>query len=456
MRKHFGFYPFCGETRPLTGGIICRRLPDKNGSPKPGTIGYVATTNGTNQKVLLSCDHVFIFSRNDDRIIFQPDYSKCAGFYYHNVGKAIKGFSGNRTFGTDKYFIDAALASIDDQDDAVRAIPNVGHITGAGNIIDAAVGPTDPVMIVKKMGAMSHYTEGIVRSVNEQLGPAKNFIRIDPSPGHTFTYKEKRKIDLEFLDDVLADYPAQSSGGTATLINAAEGIVEFKVEVFALPGDSGAQVINSAGEIVGMVFAGDMFEAPAFDYDTKRWRTVGIPKGPVFACHIQPVLEAMDIHLEASTITTSAQPLDMNSTDNGQRSHQTLNKKLARLEHRLNNTIEGRELVNAMQQFFPELVALIHHNREIKVAWHRLQGPAFIALFFRSIDYPDMVYPRKLKDVDVIFLLQKMATLLRSHGSPELRIALEKHTPIILEVVDTSPTLQDIIISLESYDTLFA
>lgn len=449
INRHSATYLFCGETRPLKGGIQCRRLPDKDGRPKPGTLGYIVSGKSNNEKLILSCEHVLGFKIKDDKTIFQPDYSKCAGIYYHDVGKAQNGIVGHRTLAgsTDVYFMDAAIATIDSGIAAIPGIPKVGAIAGAGNLINAAL---IPEITVKKMGALTGYTEGIVRKVDHNEHGAQNLIVIEPKPGKTFTYKEKRKIHPDAVDFVLDQYPVQSMGGTATLVDAAEGMVEFKVEVFAIPGDSGAMVVRGT-EVVGMVLAGEMFEAPAFDFDTKKWRKVGVPKGSVFAMHIQPVLEHLAIKIDPAAAISSGEEIEVPTEEVDSPGLESLNHKLSRLEQKLSISSSGRDLINVMQNLFPEFVQLIHHTRSVKVVWHRFQGPAFTAYFFRCIANPDLTIPPEINGIPTLILLRKLDGILTKEGSADLILAIDTYRPLIYDLVENGQSINEMIEKIHSH-----
>lgn len=67
---------FGGTT--LDGGMQIRRLPDSNDRPKPGTVGYIATRTTDNQIVMLSCEHVMLFQRRDEKAYSIPTFPGAA------------------------------------------------------------------------------------------------------------------------------------------------------------------------------------------------------------------------------------------------------------------------------------------------------------------------------------------------------------------------------------------
>lgn len=445
------FHPFSGGVRPLTGGIQCRRLPDEQNRPKFGTLGYVATKVDSGASVLLSCEHVFLFRRHDERLVFQPDYSKCSGIYYNDVGTVIDGIVNNVPVAgeTEEFFIDAAIASVYEGTGTKRSIPRVGDITDSGNIIHS---PLDPPIILKKMGAATDYTEGVVESVSADLGPARNFIKINPIAGKTFTYKVRRRVDPDIVDEVLADFPTQAFQGTATLVDSTAKIVEFQSEVFTIPGDSGAQLVNQSGQIVGMIFAGDMYEVRAFDEETGRWRIAGIPKGAGFACHIQPVLERFQIRIDPSTSTSAGRVIAVPGsaiTGENPEKYTQLSEKLLHVEQELRVTSEGLKLVQLIQSFFKEVVQLVHHNRSVKVVWYRHNGPAFMASFFRCISEPYRPLPREVDGVPTKTLLAKMKEVLSTTGSSALYQALKQYENAVYQLFDSSKNIDELLYNLK-------
>jgi len=465
MKKHTGIpvglswrndtsrlpYEFSGGTRPITGGIACRAHIDGNGHPKPGTLGYIATKVSNGEQVILSCAHVLLNPGISERLVFQPDYSKCTGVYYHDVGTVADYKAGNFPVSgiSGDFYIDAAIASIKSGVDSRRFIPNVGDITGSENLINAA---TTPAIRVKKMGSASGYTEGEISRVDLSQGPATGMIKIDPVAGHTYTYRERRKVRPEYVADVLVDFPNEAFNGTATLVDAAEGIVEFQSEVFAIPGDSGAQLVKTDGKIVGMILAGDMFEVPAFDTETQRWRVAGIPKGSAYACHIQPVLEQLGLRIDASSATTAGKPIivpgNLIAAEDPDK-YTRLSDKLEKMERELRVSKYGQEILNTIRTFFAEVAQLVHHTRPVKVTWHRYYGPSFIAAFFRSIETPDQPMPVEVEGVPVNKLLEKMEEAFLQNGSSALYKAVQQYKYLVYQLAG-GITMNEFLFNLKS------
>lgn len=446
------FHLYSGGTRPLTGGIQCRRHPDDNQRPKPGTLGYIATKISNGEQVLLSCEHVLLYHRRDSTLVFQPDYSKCTGIYYNEVGNVANGIVGNHPVspGSDLFFIDAAYASVESGVATKRFIPNVGNITGAESIIGA---PITPQIRLKKMGAASGYTEGVVTRVDLPFHGAANLIKLNPLAGHTFTYRERRKVDPTWVADVLIDFPNEAFQGTATLVDPVENIIEFQSEVFAIPGDSGAMLVNDNGKIVGMIVSGDMFEVRAFDPDEQRWRIAGIPKGPALACHIQPILHNLGLRIDPSSNTTSGNPIvvpgNLVVSENPDK-YTMLSEKLAQLEKEFQATEQGRRFISLIQSCFKEVIQLVHHTRPVKVIWHRYNGPAFIAAFFRCISKPDTFLPKEVDGIPVSMLLQRMDHAFSQNGSSTLYKVLEEHREWIYQLVNSSQTINELLLNLKT------
>jgi hypothetical protein len=291
-----------------------------------------------------------------------------------------------------------------------------------------------------------------VESVSVDLGPAHNFIKIKPIAERTFTYRVRRKIDPNVVGQVLADFPNEAFQGTATLVDATENIVEFVSEVFAIPGDSGAQLVNQTGQIVGMIFAGEMFEARAFHEETQRWRIVGIPKGPAYGCHIQPVLEHFGLRIDPSTGPTYGKQVAVpgaSVTSEDPAKYTDLNAKLELLEEEFEATEQGRELNHLIRSHFREVVQLVHHCRPVKVVWHRLNGPAFVASFFRSISEPGRPFPREIDGIPAITILQRMDQALSENGSGSLNQSIDKHRDMIYHLYHSSHTINELILNLK-------
>jgi hypothetical protein len=450
MKTDVRRYPKFAElgSTTLYGGVQIRRLPDAQDRPKPGTLGYIATRTSDNVNVMLSCEHVMQFGRRDERTIFHPDVSRCCGKLKHKVGVAIDGRMGNVAFNngttTDDYFVDGAIASIDSGVTARKHIPNVGAITGSGDITASPTGPGQPTISVKKTGIGSAFTQGTVDDVAFPYQGAARTILIRPSGGGGYAFTIRWKVPPEDVAGHLTDFPAQSLGGTATAISADE--VEFHVTVFALPGDSGSAVVDGTGAIVGMIFTGTVYELQAFQHG--RLGTGIVPTGFGIACHMGSVLQQLGVRIDPGTATIAARPMLVPGDEIAPGelvSLPQLNARLLALETELERSPVGRQLVRFVRQNAEEVMYLVHDSRKVMVRWHRNHGPEWVALFMQAIADPDVELARVVKETTLEAARERMYEVLMQEGSAGLRAALTENRTLVCALMDRSRTVNDLL-----------
>jgi hypothetical protein len=435
---------FFGSTT-LQGGHQIRRLPDKKGSPKPGTLGYIATRIDNDRNVMLSCEHVLEFRKKDERLVFHPDVSPCCGKLKNKVGRVIFGKAANVPFnnGTfaDDFFVDAATALIDFGTNARKHVPRVGQIVGPKDISASPVGPGDPIISVKKFGAATKFTEGVVVDVAFTHERALRTIRIRPTVG--FPLKIRWKVPEEDVAEHLTNFPARSAGGTATQVSADE--IDFSVNTFTSPGDSGAVVVDSSGGVVGMIVGGSVYQLEAFQGGKLGLGIV--PTGFGIACHIGPVLQEMGVRIDPSTEPTAGESMIVPGDEItvAPASVQQINARIDSLEEQLAQTPSGRRLTELVRKHAEEVMGLVHERRKVLVAWHRSQGPAFANLFVRAITDPDGDLPREVNGTTLQAARERMCEVLMAEGSSALRETLTANRELVRQLVDSSRSINELV-----------
>lgn len=452
------------KVRPLCGGVQIRREPDQQGSPKPGTLTYIATRTSDNEKVILSCEHVLLYRRADGRRVFQPDTSECCGIYYNRVGKVVKGTLGNVSWNngtfTSDYMVDAAIAEIKSGIGAERAILNISKIAGPGDLSTTPTEPDGSPIVVQKTGSVTGYTRGEVADVTFNKGLwKKRLIRIRPKSGHTTTYSERFTIDtsVNSVDQVILLYNALSTGGKATKLPG--DVVEFTIPAFGVPGDSGAAIVDMAGRIVGILAAGDNFSFRGIKEDGSK-AYFRFPGGEIWAIHIGPVLSELGIKIDPSTkkpekttttrgkqIFVPGAGIDVEEPDE----FDEINARLGRLEQELAAHPAGQRVNYLVKTFADELIDLVHTRRSVTVAWHRAQGPAFVALMLKGIREPGFALPKEVKGVRLVDALEKMHLVLKKEGSPALQAAIDEHAALVYALLTTCSTAEEMIASLKAH-----
>lgn len=444
VRRHF-------TSTKLHGGLQIRRLPDQRGLPKPGTLTYIATRSSDNQNVILSCDHVLVFGRKDERFVFHPDVSRCCGHLKHKVGVVIDGKSGHFAFDngvfTDDFHVDAAIAAINSDVKAFKHIPKVGAIVGSRDISAAPTGPGSTPITVRKFGTASKFTQGVVDDVafvSPQL-KAKRLIKVRPTAGFTFPVNLRWTVPAGSIPGHMQDFPAQSNGGTVTQVGP--DTLEFRTEAFAVPGDSGAALVDDAGHIVGMIVTGDVYELDAFQHG--KLGVAIVPTGFGVATHIQPTLDQLNLRIDPGTATIAAGPVLVPGSEIASADEDVdvlqLDARLGEIERALDETPAGRRLLRFVRAHAEEMMDLVHHSRRVLVAWHRNGGPGWSALFMRSIREPEAELPRRVKDVPIEIARERMYEALMAQGSEALRAAMTQEREFVYGLVDRCRSLRELL-----------
>lgn len=393
---------------PLIGGVSVGNL--KTGALL-GTLGFFVTINDAqspNNVGFVSNHHVLMSGGAAvGATVFQPKLTKNGGGLSVATdldGKPIEHpvavikIEGGRvnqpfTYPTEtelRYWVDASVAQIDvclsswchtnmgtafKHDIRILALDSKNDITG--------VARAQPAAEVYKVGRTTSRTKGRVISLLAPLGNAA-----DPA-------EPKNVMIIEALE----------------LGSSCEGALRFSDS-----GDSGAALVNSQRELIGVVFAHD-------------------PVNPnrSYACHIAPVLDKLKVtpittarpHVAEETLSSMPGIIEGQINDT------------ALLRHRLTSAADGREIFELIEAHRSEVVQLVNHRRPVTVAWHRSKGPGFLAHVVEGVRNAGHPVPREIDGVKREVLIRNMAQVLTEHGSPALRAAVERHLSEALDHADS-------------------
>lgn len=173
---------------------------------------------------------------------------------------------------------------------------------------------------------------------------------------------------------------------------------------FSAPGDSGSAYVNNLNQVVGLHFAGD--------------GTNGT--GNIIA----NVLAAMAISVP-SIGTAGSIPLSASEAEAIPAMHPMT--FLAKMEQKLQTSERGQELLQVIRDHRHEVLDLINDNREVKVAWHRYQGPSFVGHLMKNARASEHQIPREINGYSFHNLLIKMSDVLERNGSRQLAQAVEDY-----------------------------
>jgi hypothetical protein len=216
---------------------------------------------------------------------------------------------------------------------------------------------------------------------------------------------------------------------------------------FSDHGDSGAIVVDRDNKAIGIVFGSPPpAQRPGSQYEV------------TWASHIVPVLDNLGVCIvteggksHGSDGATDGSGLVANRTSVAPgapgelvllsaqatvNADVALDPQLAQIGERLRVSIAGREMFALFSEHQREISYVVRNSRAGKSAWHRLQGPAFLAQTLNHLrgDAPRM--PTEIRGVRRGTLLARLRTVLMSEGSYLLQQVLELHGDTLLSLAE--------------------
>lgn len=387
--------------RPITGGIQITNGQAVPGGILVGTLGCLATDNTDASAVLLTNFHVIGGNPGDS--VFQA---------FNNPADLIAVVKRGQITGT----IDAAIAAI-----SPGVATTTDEVNGLFlNLSNHIAGVTDPVggMKVFKVGRTTGLTDGKIVDSNAPV-----VINYDPPIGSK-AFTKTMMIQCTKI-----------SGCCCCTCSVADGSREFSDH-----GDSGSVVLSDKRMAVGLIMGGG--------------------GGESFACRMTEVESGMNITINRTVVVPSSAvvpdavggvphgrvaPLDaIGAANAGTVSVPNADETVwSIMQRRLEETPLGRELGNQVRLQVPEIIDLVNHHRAVMVAWQRVQGPAFLAQWMNGVRNPSVVVPREIGGVTMNSALLRMATVLKSHGSPSLQRAIDDNAVDLMAALDRSATVNE-------------
>ncbi|HEY7099778.1 MAG TPA: hypothetical protein VH437_23850 [Terriglobales bacterium] len=356
------------------------------------------------------------------------------------------------------YFIDAAIARInldsvcsgctcshDTTTVAETSIVDL-QLNGVNTIADVRDVRNDPDIVlhpqVFKVGRSTGKTAGIVRVVNAHLDA-------DPPPDQVGApgVAGENTIYIEF--DVASTPNGLNCHHQARFTDA---------------GDSGSIVVDANNRVIGLHTHRGVAQAPL----------VLIPS---HSCHIVPILDYLNICIPCTTGTSHGSskatdgsglnPIPLELGDFVIPDHSIVfvsqadvteeevgplafpvpaplseeeEVHMRELLAKLRETERGRELHRAFRDVRREIGYLVRNCRPVKVAWHRNQGPAFLAHVLNHLKGHTAEIPNEVQGVTLQILLLRMSELLKVHGQDSLRRAIEQFGA---ELAEAAPMIRN-------------
>lgn len=396
--------------RPVRGGI---QIGNEEGST--GTLGCIARRNSDNAIVVLSNAHVLMGGGASGTVeVGQPNYSSCCCCACNEIGEVVAQQSNAQ--------VDCAIAKLDDGTNGTNIIRILNNDGTDGTVNGSAAAVVNPTAPVKKVGRTSDKTLGQVTSITHSTS-------------------------------------AVPANGTPARINQILVRPAAGTTLFQDRGDSGAVLVDGSNQVIGLMWGAYLSNPTSTLY------------GYGIACPISAVLTAMGITiisgslttsmasatvsplstspLSASPLSTSSLPTDVEVVLTGRKPSDAI-LPIEYLQARLAQTEQGQIVLHLIDIHRSEVLDLINHNRAVTVAWHRNQGPAFLAAIARSLK-PGLNYhiPNEIEGVTRQQALTNIALMLSEHGSPALKAVIKQHILLALQLAKGYDTVNDVLDAFE-------
>ena len=390
-------------------------------SKETGTLGCFARLKSDNSAVLLSARHVLFAKKRRKLDVGQPDISCSWCCKCHVIGETV-GDGRNGVNHVDVEFvdpvdgpgtddgseIDCAIARLKRNRPFSNEIFRIGMIAGTPPPGDFGVVVGSEV---EKTGSGTGHTKGVILK----------------TPFTTQNYKNGPPIP-EFLI---------AFGGTEDKeVDAPKTVNQFFImpkpgfPKFADDGDSGAVVVNSKKQVIGLI-------TTVHEVTPNTRKLFNLPAEVQVlgkANPIHQVLTALNIEIPANfsgTKITHAELIDLKN-DSPFEDEERLQEQIAALRLELEAMPLGKVLLREMDTHRREVVKLVNGNRRVGVTWHRHRGPAFAAHCLKSFKEPNHVVPTEIEGITRSCMLKDMAEVLKAHGSGPLREMIETRLPLVL------------------------
>lgn len=336
-----------------------------------GTLGCLAQRNSDQSIVLLGNQHVMLDGGASNGEKIGQPTISCCCCCKGNIVGEVVDSAFNG-------LVDCAIARINGQPGFTNEIHEIGLIFGSAPLNSAG----STVVFgdkVRKRGCSTGLTTGTV--MNARVGTSAD----------AATGRPARTDQIEIKPDP-----------------------EF--ESFQSDGDSGAALVNDENVVVGLMWGA---------HPTTKM---------AYANRITDVVSALNITILNSG-TAGTIPLGGASYTGEVPAVDAADAPLHEIAAALQRSADGRRMKELFDRHANEMNALLNTVREVKVAWHRFQGPAFTAHFIQSAREREHAIPANIEGVTPANLLIRMSVVLQDHGSTELAAAVEANTLPLLELV---------------------
>jgi hypothetical protein len=125
--------------------------------------------------------------------------------------------------------------------------------------------------------------------------------------------------------------------------------------------------------------------------------------------------------------------------------HMAVEPPFAAIVDRMQMSPAERELLRLIETHRHECLDLVNRGRRFTVAWHRAQGPAYLAALARSARDPSYRIPQRINGVSRNESARRLADALRRSGSPALTADLQRLGPALAASLVRADTIEEML-----------
>jgi hypothetical protein len=452
-------------TRPLVGGLSMTQYHDTDEVEGAGTLGCIAKRKNSTQHVVLTCQHVLKSTGSkaspeaDPKHLARQPARKCSSIFFHYeniVGPIVIGERNNVQYNGAQYWVDAAIANVNSGVHTSNEVQMIGALQGYEDLTPYVSNPASLPQnyAVQKTGRSTPLTHGVIYQLQPSMGignsTALNTIMVAPVPPYK-TITASYQIDPSKKDAIIQTVKNEDPTNLVTITGSGDQL-SFSMNVFAVEGDSGAVLVNAQQKVVGLICKASAVAIEIIDKFGDPGQAI-IWTGMAIACHIEPVMQEMDIDLITGPETTAGNVLDLEDVELDQagveldRAEEApdLETALSRAEADLRALSQGEELLEVIGKHGEEVRELVHHYRPVKVVWHRNQCPAFAVSIIDAVRDHLASFQREIKGIPITTAVAHLKQALLQYGSPALRHTLELYGGIVEEALSSCETYSDLL-----------
>jgi hypothetical protein len=239
------------------------------------------------------------------------------------------------------------------------------------------------------------------------------------------TYAVKKRGRTTGLTNGTIDYLNADGniGGEGVFHRHYTDAIKISGNNFSAPGDSGSAVLNSANEVVGILFGGGA-------------TTTYVTPIQTIASVLNVVVESATAPGNVQTVPTPASVHAMAMLPEGAQSEEIAIPamppqfdwdRLREAELEIAATPVGNEIIEKLRRHIPETQTLVLHNRRFAATWRRYGGPLIVQGALRMAQTQDQRLPQMIKGRPLMDCLRKIQEMLVKCASPELCRDLEQY-----------------------------